>query len=90
MPPSRYNATMQTRSMIEGWITVDPTVCHGKPVIRGTRIMVSNILSLLAGGYTIAQILDYYPELSEEAIKAALEYAIQVVGEEEVVLRGTS
>ena len=76
--------------MIEDWITVDTSVCHGKPIIRGTRIMVSNILSLLAGGYTIAQILDYYPELSQEAIKGALEYAIQVVGEEEVVLRGTS
>ncbi|MCJ7471100.1 DUF433 domain-containing protein [Candidatus Bathyarchaeota archaeon] len=76
--------------MIEDWITVDPSVCHGKPIIRGTRIMVSNILSLLAGGYTIAQILDYYPELSQEAIKGALEYAIQVLGEEEVVLRGTS
>ena len=50
---------------------------------------MSNILSLLAGGYAIAQILDYYPELSEEAIKGALEYAIQVVAEEEVVLRGT-
>jgi uncharacterized protein (DUF433 family) len=76
--------------MTEDWITVDPSVCHGKPIIRGTTIMVSNILSLLAGGYTIAQILDYYPELSQEAIKGALEYAIQVVGEEEVVLRGTS
>jgi uncharacterized protein (DUF433 family) len=76
--------------MTEDWITVDPSVCHGKPIIRGTRIMVSNILSLLAGGYTIAQILDYYPELSQQAIKGALEYAIQVVGEEEVVLRGTS
>jgi len=76
--------------MIEDWITVDPRVCHGKPIIRGTRIMVSNILSLFAGGYTIAQILDYYPELSQEAIKGALEYAIQVVGEEEIVLRGTS
>jgi len=74
---------------MEDWITVDPGVCHGKPIIRGTRIMVSNILSLLAGGYAIAQILDYYPELSEEAIKGALEYAIQVVAEEEVVLRGT-
>ena len=76
--------------MIEDWITVDPSVCHGKPIIRGTRIMVSNILSLLAGGYTITQILDYYPELSQEAIKGALEYTIQVLGEEEVVLRGTS
>ncbi len=76
--------------MTEDWITVDTGVCHGKPVIRGTRIMVSNILSLLAGGYTVGQILDYYPELSQEAIKASLEYAIEVVGEEVVVLRGTS
>jgi len=75
--------------MTEDWITIDTGVCHGKPVIRGTRIMVSNLLSLLAGGYTIAQIMDYYPELSEDGIKAALEYAIQVVGEEVVVLRGT-
>jgi len=76
--------------MTEDWITVDTAVCHGKPVIKGTRIMVSNILSLLAGGYTVAQILDYYPELSREAIEASLEYAIQVVGEEVVVLRGSS
>jgi len=52
--------------------------------------MLSNILSLFAGGYTVAQIMDYYPELSQEAIKASLEYAIEVVGEEVVVLRGTS
>jgi uncharacterized protein (DUF433 family) len=76
--------------MTEDWITVDPVVCHGKPIIRGTRIMVSDILSLLAGGYTIAQLLDYYPELSQGAVKGALEYAIQVVGEEEIVLRGAS
>jgi len=76
--------------MTEDWITVDTGVCHGRPVIRGTRIMVSNVLSLLAGGYTVARILDYYPELSREAIEASLEYAIQVVNEEVVVLRGTT
>ena len=62
--------------MTEDWITVDTGVCHGKPIIRGTRIMVSNILSLLAGGYTVAQMLDYYPELSQEAIEAARIQAI--------------
>jgi len=66
-------------------IEVDPRVCHGKPIIKGTRIMVSNILSLLAGGYTIPQILDYYPELDEEDVKAAIAYAAGVV-DEEVVL----
>jgi len=66
--------------MVEDWITVDPDVCHGKPIIRGTRIMVANVLSLLAGGSTIAQILEYYPELSREAVEGALEYAVAVAG----------
>ncbi len=55
-------------------IVVEPEICHGKQVVRGTRIMVENILSLLAGVYTIAQILEYYPELHEEDVKAAIEY----------------
>jgi len=66
-------------------IIVDPAICHGKPVIKGTRIMVSNVLSLLAGGYTIARILDYYPDLCEEDVKAAIEYAVAMV-DEEIVL----
>jgi len=66
--------------MVEDWITVDPDVCHGKPIIRGTRIMVANVLSLLPGGSTIAQILEYYPELSREAVEGALEYAVAVEG----------
>jgi uncharacterized protein (DUF433 family) len=56
-------------------IVVEPEICHGKPAVRGTRVMLENILSLLAGGYTIAQILEYYPELHEEDVKAAIEYA---------------
>jgi uncharacterized protein (DUF433 family) len=56
-------------------ITSDPKICHGKPTIRGTRIMVANILSLHIGGYTDTQITNYYPELKEEDVKATLEYA---------------
>jgi len=70
-------------------IIVDPDICHGKPTIRGTRIMVSNVLSLLAGGYTIAQIREYYPELSEEDIKEAIEYAVALI-DEEIVLTARS
>ncbi len=54
-------------------IIVNPDICHGKPTITGTRIMVANILSLLAGGYTIRQVEEYYPELNEEQIKAAIQ-----------------
>jgi uncharacterized protein (DUF433 family) len=66
-------------------ITIDPAICHGKPCIAGTRIMVTNILSQLAGGYTFEQILDGYPELDREDIIAALEYAVAVISDEEII-----
>jgi uncharacterized protein (DUF433 family) len=46
------------------YIQVDHQICGGKPVIRGTRIMVKNILGMVAGGYTIDQIVKAYPELT--------------------------
>ncbi len=51
--------------------------------------MVSNIISLFAGGYTISQVLEYYPELTEGDVKAALAYAAHVI-DEEVILTPTS
>jgi len=63
-------------------IVSDPKICDGKPTIKGTRIMVENILSLVAGGYDIKMILKYYPKLSKEDVKAAVEYAIESVQEE--------
>ncbi len=69
-------------------ISVDPQICSGKPCIRGTRIMVKNILGMMAGGYTTARIIEAYPELVPEDIAAALEYASNVVDEERVVALG--
>ena len=66
-------------------IIVDPTICHGKPVIKGTRIMVANILSLFAGGYTISQIMNYYPELSAEDVKESIHYAVQTIQDEDIL-----
>lgn len=66
-------------------IVVDSKVCSGKPVIRGTRIMVKNILGMVAGGYTLRQIVEAYPELTPEQVQAALEYAAEVVDEEQVI-----
>lgn len=66
-------------------IVVDPNICSGKPVIRGTRIMVRNILGMVAGGYTVERIIAAYPELTPEQVQAALEYAAQVVDEEQVI-----
>lgn len=68
-------------------INVDPKVCSGKPVIRGTRIMVRNILGMFAGGYDIERILATYPELTREDVVAAVDYASQVVDEEKVITR---
>jgi uncharacterized protein (DUF433 family) len=67
------------------WIVTDPSICAGKPTIKGTRIMVRNILGMMAGGYTIEKILSAYPELTQEMVLAALEYAAQVIDEEQVV-----
>jgi uncharacterized protein (DUF433 family) len=66
-------------------IEVNPAVCSGKPVVRGTRIMVRNILGMIAGGYSTERIIESYPELTREDIAAALEYAARVVDEDQVV-----
>jgi len=59
-------------------IVVDPRICSGKPVIRGTRIMVKNILGLVAGGYTPERIVETYPELTMQDVSAALQYAAEI------------
>ncbi len=56
-------------------ITSDPKIMMGKPVIRGTRITVELILEKLAAGENIDQILSAHPQLTEEAIRAALAFA---------------
>ena len=55
-------------------IVVDPQIAGGKPVVRGTRIYVSIILDSLAEGLTPEQIIDHYPNLKIEDIRAALAY----------------
>ncbi len=56
-------------------ITLDPNVCGGRPCIRGTRMRVSDVLSLLASGAAAEEILEDYPYLERGDIVAALEYA---------------
>ena len=56
-------------------ISVDPAVCHGKPCIKGTRIMVSVILDYLGAGEPRAEILCQYPSLTPEDIDAAVAFA---------------
>jgi len=63
-------------------IVIDPEIQHGKPVIRGTRVPISRIIGGLAGGMTKEEIIREY-EVTEEDIKAALEYATQLIDDEE-------
>jgi len=56
-------------------ITVDPDVCMGQPTIHGTRITVPFVVKLVASGMANAEILEAYPELTEEDIAQALRYA---------------
>lgn len=56
-------------------ITIDPNVMCGKPCIRGIRVTVGTITGLVATGASFQEILELYPYLEEEDIKAALSYA---------------
>ncbi len=59
-------------------ITIDPGICGGKPRIKGTRIWVSLVLDLLAGGMTEAELLAEYPQLTHEDMLAAIAYGAEV------------
>lgn len=65
-------------------IELNPLICHGKPIIKGTRIMVSTILGALAGGDSIEIILEDYPSLAREDIQAALTFASQLTQFEDI------
>lgn len=56
-------------------ITMNPDICHGKPTIRNMRYPVEVILDLLSSGMTHKEILDDYPSLEEDDIKACLAFA---------------
>jgi uncharacterized protein (DUF433 family) len=66
-------------------IEINPNVMLGKPVIRGTRIPVELILRKLSEGATEAELLDGYPRLTPEDIRAALAYAADAIGHEETL-----
>jgi uncharacterized protein (DUF433 family) len=66
-------------------ILSDPSICHGKPCVRGTRIMVSVVLDNLAEGLTPQEVVDEYPPLTLEGVQAAIGYAAALTREEELV-----
>ncbi|MCX7421812.1 MAG: DUF433 domain-containing protein [Planctomycetia bacterium] len=66
-------------------IDSDPQVCHGKPCVRGTRIMASVILDNLAEGLSPDEIVVEYPPLTLDDVRAAIAYAAALTREEELV-----
>jgi uncharacterized protein (DUF433 family) len=76
--------SMKTEEELLERIVVDPKVMVGKPVIKGTRIPVEHVLTLLAQGLTVEEILKDYPHLARDDVAAVLLYAAKVTGREEV------
>ncbi|HET6201217.1 MAG TPA: DUF433 domain-containing protein [Planctomycetota bacterium] len=62
-------------------ISIDPRVCGGRPVVRGTRVWVSLVLDNLAAGMTEKQLLREYPQLTHADVLACLAYAAEVARE---------
>ena len=74
------------RIEINKYIIADNNICHGQPTFKGTRIMVWQVIDLLAAGVPINEIIkDYFPSLNKEAILAALAYASETIGGERYV-----
>ncbi|MBU2447535.1 MAG: DUF433 domain-containing protein [Bacteroidetes bacterium] len=65
-------------------ITADPEIMVGKPIIRGLRITVEQILKALAAGIKEDELLQDYPELEHDDIKAVLLYAAELVEKEKI------
>jgi uncharacterized protein (DUF433 family) len=65
-------------------IEINPQVCSGKPIIRGTRILVTSILSQLSAGESVEAVRRGYPELTDEDVRAAIEFAKESVEATEI------
>ena len=68
-------------------ITMNPDVMHGRPTVRGMRIRVADVLSLLAAGASESEILADYPYLERDDIRACLEYAAAQAGHAVLISR---
>jgi uncharacterized protein (DUF433 family) len=72
---------MRNRDALLKRISIDPRVCFGRPCIRGTRLWVSLIVDNLAEGISEADLLEAYPQLKLEDIRASLAYAAEMTRE---------
>lgn len=64
---------------MEKLIVIDPAVCNGRPVVRGTRITVQTVMELLAAGDSVDEVLGAYPSLNREQVLACIEWASRLM-----------
>lgn len=64
-----------------------PEVLTGKPVVKGTRLAVDFVLGLFAAGWTEAQVLENYPQLTVDSLRAVFAFAAETLGEEAIFPR---
>ncbi len=72
LPIRAFTATL---SIMSERIQIDFRVCHGRPVIRGTRVLVSAVLGALGAGDSVETVLEDYPNITREDVQAALSFA---------------
>lgn len=70
---------------MEERIVIDPGICSGRPVVRGTRITVQTVLEFLGAGDSMDEILEEYPRLSREDVLACLRYSSRLMGNHFVI-----
>lgn len=71
--------------MTHARIEINPAIMFGKPVIKGTRITVEQVLRKLAGGMTVEEILDDHPHLTLDDVYAAAAFAADYLAQEEII-----
>jgi len=69
-----------------GNISFDPNIMLGKPIIKGTRVTVEQILKKLSEGATAKELVEIYPQITEKDIFACLLYAADVISNEEIII----
>ena len=74
-----------SRVKLNQYIVADSEICGGQPTFDGTRVMVWQVLEILAAGETVEELLADYPSITHEHISAALDYAAKVIGSERVI-----
>ena len=73
------------RIEISKHIVADTEICHGKPTFKGTRVLVSDVVELVAAGESLEEILESYPGITKEMMREALEHAAKAIRGEHFV-----